>query len=329
MATLYPLRFHPILRRYLWGGRRLGSELGKPIGPEADYAESWEVVDHGPDQSVVRFGPLAGLSLGELVHTHGEELLGKNHPQTRFPLLLKFLDAARTLSVQVHPNDQQAARLDLPDSGKTEAWLVLDAGPEAVIYAGLGPGVDRNTLAKAVREGRVEQLLHKIAPRPGDCLLLPAGTVHALGAGLLVAEIQQASDTTFRLFDWNRVGPDGRPRELHVEQALEVIDFARGPVMPQVPRPLDQPGRSRLVECEKFVLDRWELEADAKVKASQQAGGDARCHILSVIEGCARLEGDPADQPLTRGQTVLLPAAVGPATLEPQPRAVVLDACLP
>ncbi len=323
MTALYPLRFDPILRRYLWGGRRLGTELGKPVGPEENCAESWEVVDHGSDQSTVRFGPLAGVGLGELVRRHGEDLLGRHHPQPRFPLLLKFLDAARVLSVQVHPNDQQAARLDPPGSGKSEAWHVLDAEPDAVIYAGLKRGVDRTTLAQAVREGRCQELLHVVHPRAGDCLFLPAGTVHALGAGLVVAEIQQSSDITFRLYDWNRVGPDGKARELHVEQALEVIDFERGPVEPLSPQPLDQPGGSRLVECEKFVLDRWELESPV------QAGGEGRCHILSVVEGRVEVEGDPAEGPLERGDTVLLPAALGPVAAQPQPRAVLLDAFLP
>jgi len=239
MSELYPFRFQPLLRRYLWGGRKLGTVLGKPIGPEDDYAESWEVVDHGPDQSVVLFGPLAGVSLGELVRRCGRELLGRHHPQPRFPLLLKFLDAHRTLSVQVHPNDQQAARLDPPELGKSEAWVVLEAEPEGVIYAGLKPGVDRQMLAEAVREGRCETLLHLIRPQAGDCVL--------------VAEIQQASDTTFRLFDWNRLGPDGKPRPLHVEQALEVIDFERGPVQPQRPKPAELPGRERLVECERAL----------------------------------------------------------------------------
>lgn len=323
MVALYPLRFQPLLRRYLWGGRRLGTELGKPIGPEDDYAESWEVVDHGADQSIVRFGPLASATLGELVRQHGAELLGRHHPQPHFPLLWKFLDACRPLSVQVHPNDQQAARLDPPDSGKSEAWFVLAAEPRAVIYAGLKRGVDRGTLAQAVREGNCEELLHVVHPRPDDCLFLPAGTVHALGAGLLVAELQQASDTTFRLFDWNRLGPDGRPRQLHIEQALEVIDFQRGPVEPQVPQAPKQPGRSRLVECEKFVLERWQVDEPLP------AGGDQRCHILAVVEGCVQVASDPANGLLKRGDTFLLPAALGPVAIDPQPRAVLLDAFLP
>ncbi len=146
------------------------------------------------------------------------ELLGRHHPQSRFPLLVKFLDAALPLSVQVHPNDEQAARLNPPDLGKTEAWYILSADPGSTIYAGLRPGVDRQQLADAIGQGTCEKLLHHFQPKAGDCLFIPAGTVHALGAGLLVAEVQQSSDTTFRLYDWNRVGPDGKPRPLHVEQ---------------------------------------------------------------------------------------------------------------
>ena len=227
------------------------------------------------------------MTLAELVRQHGAELLGRHHPQARFPLLLKFLDAARTLSVQVHPNDAQAARLDPPDLGKTEAWVVLAAEQGATIYAGLRPGVDRPSLAEAIRQGRCQEVLHQFQPKVGDCVFLPAGTVHALGEGLLVAEIQQASDTTYRLFDWNRVGPDGKPRPLHVEQALEVIDYGRGPVRPQRPESTGRPGIERLVSCDKFVLDRWQFDTLLPV------GGDQRCHILVVLEGAVSIEGDP------------------------------------
>ena len=168
MAELYPLRFRPILRQYIWGGRRLETVLGKALGPGDDYAESWEICDHDADQSVVAAGPLAGMTLGGMVAERGVELLGRHHPQKRFPLLLKFLDAARTLSVQVHPNDAQAALLDPPDLGKSEAWVVLAAEPGGTIYAGLKPGVDRASLAEAIRQGNCQELLHRFEPEPGD-----------------------------------------------------------------------------------------------------------------------------------------------------------------
>lgn len=261
MTPLYPLRFQPILRRYLWGGRRLGTILGKPIGSGEDYAESWEVVDHGPDQSVVLEGPLAGTTLHELVETHGQDLLGRHYPRTQFPLLFKFLDAQKNLSLQVHPDDQRTALLNPPDLGKTEAWYVMDVEPESKIYAGLEPEMTRAKFAREVTAGKVELCVHHFHPNPGDCVLLPAGVVHAIGEGLLIAEIQQASDTTYRLHDWNRVGPDGKPRTLHVDAALEAIDFDYGPANPQVPQPTAHDHITRLAASEKFVLDRWDLNS--------------------------------------------------------------------
>jgi mannose-6-phosphate isomerase len=323
MASLYPLRFHPILRQYLWGGRRLATVLGKSLADGNDWAESWEVCDHGADQSQVAFGPLAGATLSDLVHQRGAELFGQHYPQPCFPLLLKFLDACQTLSVQVHPDDARAARLSPPDLGKTEAWMVLEAQPGSLIYAGLKTGVDRDGLAAAIRQGRCQDCLHAFEPSPGDCVFLPAGTVHALGAGLLVAEIQQASNVTYRLFDWNRVGPDGKPRALHVEQGLDAVDFCRGPVEPEEPRPTERPEVSRLVQCEKFVWDRWAFETPLA------AGGDNRCHTLAVLVGAVQVEGDPAGVVLSQGQTALLPASLGHVRLTPLDKTVLLDAYLP
>jgi mannose-6-phosphate isomerase len=327
MPDLPPLRFQPILREYLWGGRRLGTELGKPIGDGDHFAESWEVVDHGVDQSVVADGPLAGMTLHELVTQHGAALFGRHHPQHQLPLLFKFLDACQTLSVQVHPNDAQAARLDPPDLGKTEAWVVLAAEPGSKIYAGLKPGFDRAQLARELAAGTCEVCLHAFEPKVGDCILIEAGTVHAIGAGLLIAEIQQASDTTFRLFDWNRVDRDGRPRELHVDQALDVINFERGPVNPSPPQRTDQPHVERLVNCDKFILDRWHLDQPASLTV------DDGFHILSVVEGrvtlTSRLTHYNDEQSLRPGDTVLIPAGCRNAELTRPGRAVLLDMYLP
>jgi mannose-6-phosphate isomerase len=320
MIPLYPLRFRLLVRRYIWGGRRLETVLGKAIGQDNDYAESWEVCDRGADQSIVDYGPLAGTSLGELVRCRGQELLGRAAPQERFPLLVKFLDATHVLSVQIHPDDEQAAQLSPPDLGKTEAWIILATEPESKVYAGLRPGVNREQLAAAIEEGTCERLLHSFQPRPGDCLFIPAGTVHALGNGLLVAEIQQSSDMTFRLFDWNRVGADGRPRPLHVEQGLAVTDFERGPITPQVPQPTDRPWVSRLVECDKFTIDRWDFNEVRTI------GGDQRFHIVCVLEGAVRIAGDPNSDPLPHGNTALLAACLGGVVLEPMGRTVLLDA---
>lgn len=315
----YPLRFEPLFRRYLWGGRRLGTLLGKPISEGSDYAESWEIVDHGEDQSVVSAGTLAGLTLHELVERHGEELFGRHAHSAQFPLLFKFLDCSRTLSVQVHPNDEQGALLDPPDLGKTEAWVVLAAEPGSKIYAGLKPGVTREQLAAAIEAGHCETCLHQFEPAVGDCVFIKAGTVHALGAGLLVAEIQQASDTTFRLFDWNRVDAEGKPRQLHINESLDVTDYERGTVGPRQSVPTDSPQRERLVECDKFVLDRVTLTKP------QAVGGDERFHLLVPLSGAITVSGDAVDGELALGQTCLIPAAAGEVEITPTGKAVLLD----
>jgi len=323
MAVLPLLRFKPILREYIWGGRRLGTELHKPIGSGDHYAESWEIVDHGNDQSIVDEGPLAGKTLHEIVSQDSEALFGKQGRHRQFPLLLKYLDCQRVLSVQVHPNDEQAAKLDPPDLGKTEAWVVLAADPGSEIYAGLKPGVDRKTLEAAVASGRCEECLHKFEPRAGDCVFIEAGTVHALGAGLLIAEIQQASDTTYRLFDWNRVDQNGKLRPLHIEQSLETINYDRGPVNPVQPKQTENPHVERLVKCDKFILDRWTIASATSLRT------DEGPHILTVIEGSVSVENGERDLVLRRGDTTLIPASAGRGKISPQGRAVLLDMYLP
>lgn len=314
-----PLSFRPLLKEYVWGGRRLGTLLGKPLGDGDSYAESWEIVDHGVDQSVVVDGPWAGTTLHELVERCGADLLGRHHPQRQFPLLFKYLDAQLTLSVQVHPNDEQAAQLTPPDLGKTEAWVVLAAEPGSKIFAGLKPGVDRAQLEQALAAGTCDECLHRLEPKVGDCIFLEAGTVHALGDGLVIAEIQQASNTTFRLFDWNRADRDGKPRPLHIQESLDTINFARGPVAPQVPVPTDRPHVERLVACDKFILERWRFNVPRK------CGGDNRCHLVAVLEGTI----DVAGRQFRYGESLLIPAACQDAVFKPLGRAVLLDMYLP
>lgn len=319
MKITAPLRFRPLLKRAIWGGRRLGEVLRKPIGPESDYAESWEIVDHGTDQSVVVGGPWAGRTLGELTAAEGPTLLGRHHPQSRFPLLFKFLDCREKLSVQVHPDDARAALLDPPDLGKTEAWTILDAAPGSLIYAGLKPGFDRAALATEVERGTCDFALHRFEPTQGDCLFLPAGVVHAPGAGLLMAEIQQASNTTFRLFDWNRVDAAGRPRQLHIDQALDSIDYDYGPASPQTSHATSDRQVERLVTCPQFILERLTLTKPHTLPT------DDRFRILAVTSGTAVIGGDT----FTLGETCLVPAALTDVTIAPQNEATLLSAFLP
>lgn len=318
--SLYPLRFRPVLRRLIWGGRRLGTVLGKPIGPEADYAESWEVADHEHGRSVVADGPLEGTDLRELIERRGAELLGPELAGVgQFPLLVKFLDAHDVLSVQVHPDDALARRL-MDDNGKTEAWVVLHAEPGSPIYAGLKAGVTAEAFAAAIDRGAVEPLLHRIAPRAGDCIFIPAGTVHAIGAGVMLAEVQQMSDATLRVFDWNRAGADGKARPLHVAQAMLAIDFGRGPVDPVRPRaePIEGGRREHLAACRYFRLDRLRIEGPARV------GSARRFTLLIGLEGGATVRSAGADCELQAGRTLLLPAGLGACELVPQGSATVL-----
>ncbi len=322
MSRLYPLRFRPILRQYLWGSRRLES-LGKQLGPGNNYAESWEIVDHGADQSVVLAGPLAGMTLGQLVIAHGAELLGRDQGYRSFPLLFKFLDANDRLSIQVHPDDARAGLLDPPDLGKMEAWVILDREPRSYLYAGLRRGTTSEILANEIKLHTVELSCHRTEPDVGDCYFLPPGVVHAIGPGLLVAEIQQASDTTYRLYDYDRVGPDGKPRTLHVEQALACIDYGYGPVQAQQPRATEISGVECLVECEKFVLNRGRSRGPLKI------GGDEQFHILAVIDGELRIAGDPMNASLIAGDVALLPASIGAVEISPRGEATWLEAKLP
>jgi mannose-6-phosphate isomerase len=325
-AVVQPLIFPPILKRIRWGGRRLGTLLGKPIGPEPDYAESWEVVDHGEDQSTLAEGPFAGWTLHQIVKEQNEELFGKHAGLSQFPLLVKFLDAHDRLSLQVHPNDEQARRFDPLENGKTEAWVIVHAEPGSQLYAGLKAGVDRQAVKEHLARGRLEDCLNSLEVSAGDCVFIPAGTVHAIAEGIVLAEIQQSSDITFRLHDWDRMGSDGKPRQLHIEEGLSCIDFARGPVFPVTPEKLTPEGPTeKLVECEYFVMHRHQSQSPFSIPV------DNRFHVLMMLAGAGDLVAEGGTYPLELGQTVLIPAACLDVEFTPRPGSpcLVLDAFLP
>ena len=221
---LYPLTFHPLLKERVWGGRKLAEIYHKPLPPGVPIGESWEISDRPGDVSVIANGPLAGQDLHWLVERHAPELLGATQrAHGRFPLLIKILDAQEKLSLQVHPPPAKAA--ELGGESKTEMWYIADAAPGAEIFVGLKRGVTRADFERKIQAGMVADCLHRLSVRPGDAMFLPSGRVHAIGAGLVIFEIQQNSDTTYRVFDWNRVGLDGKPRALHLDQSLASIDF--------------------------------------------------------------------------------------------------------
>ena len=313
-----PLRFHPLFRPYLWGGERLGKLMGKPLPGPGPWAESWEVVDHGADQSVVADGPWEGWTLRNLIDAFPDEVLG-NQQSKPFPLLLKYLDCHQVLSVQVHPDDPYASRMETPDLGKTEAWYVVHAEPGAKIYAGLQEGIDRAQLAHAIATGRTEQALQVLHPNPGDCVFIPAGTVHALGSGLLVVEIQQSSDSTFRLYDWNRVDAAGKSRPLHIDQALEVIDFEQGPIERVSARQVPDRNTQELVDCDKFRLVRFD-------RPSRYALDLPTCRIVTVPKGTATIETSHGSIELRAGDSALIPQACAQASLVVGPDTTVLAA---
>lgn len=264
-----PLTFVPCLKDYMWGGRNLARLTGRAL-PDGVVAEIWEISGHLAGPSVVDRGPLRGRDLPALAKEYGAELVGRRAAASAapgtFPLLIKLLDASHALSVQVHPGDDQAAAHRLGEPGKTEMWYVLEARPGARIIHGLAPGTDRAALERAVATGTVQDRLRRLAVAPGDAVMVPAGTVHGILSGIVLVEIQQSADTTFRLYDWDRVAPDGRPRALHVERALEVIDFHAphpGIVAPRMVEAGDGVRREVIAECDKFVVERLIMKAGA------------------------------------------------------------------
>jgi len=307
-----PLRFREILKEKVWGGDRLRGVAGKPISSGARIGESWEVSDRDGDVSVVAEGPLAGTTLRELVERHRAEVVGPDAAleRERFPLLVKLIDANDLLSVQVHPDDDYARRRGSSDPGKTEAWHILHADPGARLINGLVPGTTRERLRALLDAQGLRECLHEFAVSAGDTLFCPPGTVHALGAGIVLIEVQQNSDTTYRMYDWGRLGLDGNPRELHLDDALQVIRFDRRLPDKQEPKPIrGLPfAAEELVRCDKFVMQLWHLAGPARVERRAEA-----FEIICVVNGEGAVA--PSDRPdipvaLHRGATVLLPASL-------------------
>ena len=283
-SQVYPLSFQPVFKDYIWGGRNLETKLGKEL-PAGIVAESWEIAAHPNGQSRVKPGPLAGCTLAEVQEQWGEQLLGRSVENDNFPLLIKLLDSNRWLSVQVHPDDNYAQE-HAADLGKTELWVILHAEPGAELIYGLKTGVDRQRFAQAAATGAIEPMLHRIPLRTGDAVYIPAGTVHALGPGAIVAEIQQNSDTTYRLYDWGRSGADGNSRPLHVRQALDVIDWRL--VEPEIVKPPILPSPAGWVR--EALADLRTIGGAAAANLRTVAGAETACPYFRA----ERLTGQPS-----------------------------------
>jgi mannose-6-phosphate isomerase len=294
-----PITFTPLYMERVWGGRVLEEIYSRPLPhPINPFGESWEIVDRDPEQSTVSSGPYAGKTLHDLWTHHREEIFGHDLPTSeRFPLLIKILDARDDLSIQVHPPVEKASALG--GEPKTEMWVITDAAPGAKLYAGLKRGVSREQFEASIRVGSVANCVHAITPKTGDSIFIPSGRLHAIGAGLLIFEIQQNSDTTYRVFDWNRSGLDGKPRELHVEESLESIDFS------DFEPSMDAPNGDVLAQCAYFKTSRLQIEEGHLLTNPDPD----RFTIIGLVEG-SLLSTD--DRRFTKGDFLILPKGASP-----------------
>ncbi len=320
MTQLYPLTFVPAFKDYLWGGRNLAQRFGRhpPEGWQR-VAETWEISGHPHGPSHVAHGPLQGESLPAVLDRWGLQLLGTRSEAAlhagRFPLLVKLLDATRVLSVQVHPGDDYARAQGDDLFGKYESWYILHAAEGAQILCGVRRGVTREGFQAALEQGELERCLHHVPVQAGDVVVLQPGTVHALLAGLVVLEVQQASDATYRVYDWNRRGADGKPRALHVDKALDVIDFSL--VEPGVERPTSLPSSQKVrwferARCPLFVLEEMWLDEGATFCV---AADGTTFEIWACLDGAASVEWEGQPVGLPAVQFVLVPAGLGPCAI--------------
>jgi mannose-6-phosphate isomerase len=325
-ALLYPLRFEPIYQYRLWGGRQLAKLLTAPL-PSGPVGEAWLLSDRDDHQSRVTNGHLKGQSVGQLLQRFPKQIMGKLAGRfPRFPLLLKFLDVHKMLSVQVHPTKASTNLLPTGETPKTEAWVVLEAGIQSRIYAGLKPDTTEADLRRALTNGTVANHLACLTPKSGDAIFLRAGTVHSLGGDLVVFEIQQNSDVTFRLYDWDHIDPKtGKPRALQIDKAMACIDFSEGPVSLVTPvvettTPVE---RERLFHCEHFWL--WRLRGQLPFTV----GAVDLPRVLVCVDGAGLVEHGGATYAVGKGDVFLLPAAIGKCVFRPRGAVNLLEIAIP
>ena len=321
---LYPFVFKPIFQERIWGGRNINTLYRKDLPGQVSIGESWEVSDRPEAQSEIVNGPLAGKTIHWLMQLHTAELMGTARPLNgRFPLLVKILDAQQKLSLQVHPPASKAQQLG--GEPKTEIWYITHAAPGAELYVGLRKNVSRAEFELKIRDGSVAECFHRIPVKAGDAMFLPSGRVHAIGAGLVIFEIQQNSDTTYRVFDWNRVDVQGKPRPLHVEQSLECIDFndfEPGAVRADLPEAEEANVHLQtLVEDPLFIVETVSLLPPAHIDYTLTVP-----LVLGMVEGKATVLHETHPVELSPGQFCLVPAALENIKIEATSRAKLLVA---
>ncbi len=325
---LYPLLFEPALHPKVWGGRQLEQRLAKDLPAGEPIGESWEIFW----KNRVSNGPLQGKTLGELIAAYPQKMLGSRNAAPEFSLLVKFIDAQDWLSVQVHPDDERAAKLEGEPRGKTECWYIIDAAPGAQIAYGLAEALNAASFRRAIEAGRTKDVLQYVTVAPGDFIYVPAGTLHALGPGILLYELQQTSDTTYRLYDWDRPGLDGKPRQLHLDKALACTNFEVKPKTKGKAYRVqsDTPGISiaQLVRGPYFSLDLLKLRrqdlGDTTFTIEYEAA-----HLLTVIAGHTVLRDlNGLYEPITLsvGMSTFVPARLGPYSIVPEDNAEILQA---
>lgn len=322
--ALYPLRFKPIFQHRIWGGRRLQSLFSTPLPDDPLIGEAWLLSDRDDQASEVSEGPLKGCVLKQPIERSPAEMLGELSVQfKRFPLLLKFLDVHKSLSVQVHPSDQQALRLADRAHGKTEAWVVLKVENASRIYTGLATGTTEEELAQAVTAGTLPERMASFVPKVSDAVLVRAGTVHSLSE-VVVFEVKENSDTTYRLYDWNHTDPaTGKQRPLQINLALASVSFPQGPIAPwRVRNAQASELREQIVICEHFEL--WRIRSEEEYSV----GSASTPHVLVCVSGAGSVSHGGTGYPFSKGDVVLLPPALGACTCIAK-GAVVLDISVP
>ncbi|MFA6715379.1 MAG: type I phosphomannose isomerase catalytic subunit [Victivallales bacterium] len=315
---LYPLVFQPIYHGKMWGGAQIGNVLKRDNLPDLEepIGESWELVDRDDEQSVVSNGPLKGNSISKLVKHYGKSLLGSKYTGGRFPLLVKIIDAGERLSLQVHPDEHACARLGGGAEPKTEMWYILNAKPGAKIMAGVNSRSTKQQLLSTIQTADVEKHLQVFQSAPGDAYFISSGTLHAIGEGNLLLEIQQNSDTTYRVSDWGRVDDNGKSRELHVEQALESINYINR-TSPRIPGVVGNVNHNRkfpvVNRCRFFQVDDLRLVGEW----NENTIASNSFHLISCINKNIRINSEGNDLELVPGQTCLIPACLGAYRIMP------------
>ena len=298
MSQYTPVKLSPVFKDYLWGGTRLKTEFSKQ-SDMTPLAESWELSAHKDGQSTVAEGEYAGLTLTAYLDTVGREVLGTNcEKYDYFPLLIKLIDAKGDLSVQVHPSDEYALEHE-GEYGKTEMWYILDCDEGAALYYGFKEDTTREAYEAAIREGRLTDILNRVPVKRGDVFFIPAGTVHAIGAGILICEIQQNSNTTYRVYDYNRRDKDGNLRPLHVEKALAVSTLTKSEELPRIP----DVDNALLARCDYFSVRRMRFKSFGELVTYPNS-----FTALTVTEGNGTLIHDEGEISLSKGDTVFIPA---------------------